>query len=69
MVGGAAATLLSFLALAWTREIVHWFLGLFGADPESHFVQVASICFAIGWVCLLDVSINVGTFANILVWT
>lgn len=66
MVGGAAATLLSFLALAWTREIVHWVLGLFGADPESHFVQVVSICFAIGWVCLLDVSINVGMYTNIL---
>ncbi|KAL8771578.1 MAG: hypothetical protein Q9209_003021 [Squamulea sp. 1 TL-2023] len=58
MIGGAGATLLSFLALAWTREIVHGVLGFFGADLESHFVQVASICFAIGWVCLLDVSIN-----------
>ncbi|KAL8688733.1 MAG: hypothetical protein Q9218_005432 [Villophora microphyllina] len=58
MIGGAAATLISFLALAWTREIVRWVLGLFGADPESHFVKVASICFAIGWVCLLDVAIN-----------
>lgn len=64
MIGGAAATLLSFLALAWTREIVHGFLGLFGADPESHSVKVVSICFAIGWVCLLDVSINVGMYAN-----
>ena len=60
MIGGAAATLVSFLALAWTREIVHGFLGFFGADPESQFVKVASICFAIGWVCLLDVAINTG---------
>ncbi|KAL8716037.1 MAG: hypothetical protein Q9225_006277 [Loekoesia sp. 1 TL-2023] len=60
MIGGAAATLISFLALAWTREIVHGFLGLFGADPESQPVKVASICFAIGWVCLLDVAINTG---------
>ncbi|KAI4095650.1 MAG: hypothetical protein LQ344_001581 [Seirophora lacunosa] len=58
MIGGAAATLLSFLALAWTREIVHTFLGLFGADPESKFVKVATISFAIGWLCLLDVAIN-----------
>ncbi|KAL9000004.1 MAG: hypothetical protein Q9169_001249 [Polycauliona sp. 2 TL-2023] len=58
MIGGAIATLISFLALAWTREIVHSVLGLFGADPKSQFVKVASICFAIGWVCLLDVSIN-----------
>ncbi|KAL8805476.1 MAG: hypothetical protein Q9182_001931 [Xanthomendoza sp. 2 TL-2023] len=58
MIGGATATLISFIALAWTREIVRGVLGLFGADPESHFVKVASICLAIGWVCLLDVSIN-----------
>ncbi|KAL8913462.1 MAG: hypothetical protein Q9171_001755 [Xanthocarpia ochracea] len=60
MVGGAGATLISFLALAWAREIVHGFLAFFGADPDSQFVKVASICFAIGWVCLLDVSINTG---------
>lgn len=60
MIGGAAATLISFLALAWTREIVYGFLGLFGADLESQSVKVASICFAIGWVCLLDVAINTG---------
>ncbi|KAL8932459.1 MAG: hypothetical protein Q9211_006302 [Gyalolechia sp. 1 TL-2023] len=59
MVGGAAATLVSFLALAWTRDIVRGFLGLFGADPESQLVQVATICFAIGWICLLDVAINI----------
>ncbi|KAI4243749.1 MAG: hypothetical protein L6R40_003362 [Gallowayella cf. fulva] len=58
MIGGATATLISFLALAWTREIVHGVLGLFGADPTSQFVKITSICFAIGWVCLLDVSIN-----------
>ncbi|KAI4280606.1 MAG: hypothetical protein L6R38_004313 [Xanthoria sp. 2 TBL-2021] len=58
MVGGATATLISFLALAWTREIVHGFLGLFGADPESQFVKITSICFAIGWLCILDVAIN-----------
>ncbi|KAL8710983.1 MAG: hypothetical protein Q9220_004582 [cf. Caloplaca sp. 1 TL-2023] len=60
MIGGAAATLISFLGLAWTREIIRGFLGIFGADPESHFVKVTSICFAIGWVCILDVSINTG---------
>ena len=60
MIGGAGATLISFLALAWAREIVHGLLAFFGADPESQFVKVASICFAIFWVCLLDVSINTG---------
>ncbi|KAL8855168.1 MAG: hypothetical protein Q9221_000074 [Calogaya cf. arnoldii] len=59
MIGGTTATLIAFLALAWTREIVHAFLGLFGADPESQFVKVASICFAIGLLCVLDVAINI----------
>ncbi|KAI4192085.1 MAG: hypothetical protein LQ346_004494 [Caloplaca aetnensis] len=58
MIGGATATLVGFLALAWTREIVRGFLGIFGADPDSQFVKNASICFAIGWLCLLDVAIN-----------
>ena len=60
MVAGAAATAVSLLALAWTREIVHGFLGLFGADPESHGVQVCSIIFAIVFVYILDFSINAG---------
>ncbi len=68
MVGGATATLISFLALAWTREIVHSFLGLFGADPESPFVKVTSICFAIGWLCLLDVAINIGKHSTVFTW-
>ncbi|KAL8657146.1 MAG: hypothetical protein Q9226_002205 [Calogaya cf. arnoldii] len=59
MIGGTTATLIGFPALAWTREIVHGFLGLFGADPESQFVKVASICFAIGLLCVLDVAINI----------
>ena len=58
MVGGAVATAISFLCLAWTRVIVHGFLGLFGADPGSRGVQVCSIIFAIIWVYVLDFSIN-----------
>lgn len=58
MLGGAAATALSFLALAWTREIVHGFLGLFGADPNSGGVKVTSIVFAVILIYILDVAIN-----------
>jgi len=60
MMGGAVATAISFMALAWTREIVHGFLGLFGADPESHGVRVCSIIFAILFVYVLDFAINAG---------
>ena len=60
MAAGAAATILSLLALAWTREIVGGFLGLFGADPESHGVKVTAIVFAIAFVYILDFAINTG---------
>lgn len=60
MVAGAVATAISLLVLAWTREIVQGFLGLFGADPESHGVKVSSICFAIAFVYILDFAINTG---------
>ena len=58
MVGGALATAFSFMCLAWTREIVHGFLSIFGADPESKGVQVCSIIFAVIWVYVLDFAIN-----------
>ena len=60
MLAGAAATIVSLLALAWTREIVRGVLGVFGADPESHGVKVAAISFAILFVYILDFAINTG---------
>ena len=60
MLAGAAATAFSLLALAWAREIVHGFLGIFGADPASHGVKVTSIVFAIAFVYILDFAINTG---------
>ena len=60
MLAGAFATAISLLCLAWTREIVHGFLGLFGADPESHGVMICSQLFAIVWVYILDFAINTG---------
>lgn len=60
MLAGGAATLLSLLALAWAREIVRGTLGLFGADPLSHGVQVVTLVFAIFAVYILDFAINTG---------
>ena len=60
MLGGAAATIASLLILAWTREIVHGFLGLFGVDPTSEGVKTVAIIFAILAVYVLDFSINTG---------
>ena len=65
MLAGAAATIVSLLALAWTREIVQGFLGLFGADLHSRGVHVSSIVFAICFVYILDFSINTGTLPEL----
>ncbi|ROV98218.1 hypothetical protein VSDG_04479 [Cytospora chrysosperma] len=58
MLVGAAATIVSLMFLAWTRDIVRGFLGLFGADPESKGVKVTTIVVAVIWVYILDFAIN-----------
>lgn len=58
MIGGALITAISFLCLAWTREMVQAILGIFGANPDSNVVQITSIVSAIFWVYVLDFSIN-----------
>jgi len=58
MLGGAVATITSLMLLAWTKEAVAGFLGLFGADPESQFVKYSIIVIAVLWVYILDFAIN-----------
>ncbi|KAL1839033.1 hypothetical protein VTJ49DRAFT_1933 [Mycothermus thermophilus] len=58
MIGGTIATIASLLILAWTKEIVSGFLGLFGAHPNSDFVKVSVIIVAVLWVYVLDFAIN-----------
>ena len=59
MVAGALATAVSFIALAWSREIIGGSLGIFGADPMSQGVKVTTIVWAVLWVYVLDFAINV----------
>ncbi|KAK5116774.1 hypothetical protein LTR62_007448 [Meristemomyces frigidus] len=60
MIGGACATILSLMALAWTREfmaaICH---NIFGVPWESKTINKASIVFAVLMIYILDFSINV----------
>ncbi|CAN8097009.1 unnamed protein product [Discula destructiva] len=58
MLGGAVATMISLMILAWSRNIVGGFLSLFGADPASHGVKVTIIVFAVIWIYILDFAIN-----------
>lgn len=65
MIAGSAATIVSLLALAWAREIVGGFLGLFGADRASEGVKTSIIVFAVLWVYILDFAINTGKFFSL----
>jgi solute carrier family 45 protein 1/2/4 len=58
MVAGSIATVIALLALAWVREIVGGFLGIFGADRESQGVKVTIIIVAVLFVYMLDFAIN-----------
>ncbi|TVY88140.1 General alpha-glucoside permease, partial [Lachnellula willkommii] len=58
MAAGAAATIISLLALAWVREVVGGVLGLFGADSESRGVKTTIIVVAVLFVYVLDFAIN-----------
>ena len=60
MAAGSTATIISLLALAWVREIVGGFLGLFGVELESEEVKVSIIVVAVLFVYILDFSINTG---------
>ncbi|KAF7545488.1 hypothetical protein G7Z17_g9128 [Cylindrodendrum hubeiense] len=58
MAGGALATIVSLLFLAWTKEIVTNLLGLFGAHPESEGVKTTTIVVAVIGIYVLDFAIN-----------
>jgi solute carrier family 45 protein 1/2/4 len=60
MVVGGAATVVALLALAWTREIVGGFLGIFGVSFQSEGVKTTSIILATILMYTLDFAINTG---------
>ncbi|KAF2638885.1 hypothetical protein P280DRAFT_64600 [Massarina eburnea CBS 473.64] len=59
IVGGAVATIVSLMILAWAREIVSGFFAIFGASSEGQFVKTSIIFFAVLFVYVLDFAINV----------
>jgi MFS/sugar transport protein len=60
MIAGGIATIISLLALAWTREFVRGIMGIFGAEPESRAVTNSIIVVAVLFVYVLDFAINTG---------
>jgi hypothetical protein len=61
---GSLATIISLLCLAWVRDIVGGFLGLFGAERTSEGVKIAIIVVAVAFVYILDFSINTGKLCS-----
>lgn len=59
MIGGALATIVSLLMLAWTREIVEGVYSWFDTDLKSQLVKVSIIVVAILFIYVLDFAINV----------
>lgn len=59
IVGGAAATIVSLMILAWVRELIGGFLGIFGASQDSQWVKDTVLLFAVLFIYVLDFAINV----------
>jgi solute carrier family 45 protein 1/2/4 len=62
IVGGAVATIVSLMVLAWAKEIVSNFFAIFGADKEAQFVKTSVMIFAVLFVYVLDFAINVSKY-------
>ena len=60
MIAGGGATILALLALAWIRETVEGFLGIFGASPGSAGLKITTIVSATVLMYILDFAINTG---------
>jgi solute carrier family 45 protein 1/2/4 len=65
ILGGALATIVSIMILAWTREIVSGLLGIFGLDSASQAVTVSIMLFAVLLIYVLDCAINVRKYTNL----
>jgi solute carrier family 45 protein 1/2/4 len=60
MIFGGSATVVCLLALAWVREIVGGFLGIFGVHAQSDGVKITTIVVATVLMYGLDFAINTG---------
>lgn len=65
MAAGGAATVFCLLALAWIREIVGGFLGIFGVEYRSEGVKVTTIVLATILMYGLDFAVNTGMYNSL----
>ncbi|KAE9979015.1 hypothetical protein EG328_001144 [Venturia inaequalis] len=59
IIGGGLATVVSLMALAWTRELVGGILGIFGVGNESRGAAITVMVLAVFLIYVLDFAINV----------
>ena len=64
MLAGTAATVLSLLALAWTKEIVSGGLAFFAITVSAGKTMDIALGFAIAWIYILDFSVNTRQYWN-----
>jgi solute carrier family 45 protein 1/2/4 len=50
------------MVLAWAKEIIGGFLGIFGASEDSQWVKNTVLLFAVLFVYVLDFAINVSKY-------
>lgn len=60
MIAGGVATVICLLGLAWVREIVSTFLGIFGVNSQAQGIKITTIVLATILMYALDFSINTG---------
>lgn len=61
MIWGAAALIISLLALSWVQEVMGGFLSIFGVDRQSSGAKLVNIVVATILMYCLDFAINTGT--------
>ncbi len=66
MLAGSVATIISLMALAWTREWAGALCVLLRYDVDAYETKIAIITFAVLFVYVLDFAINTGKFVSSL---
>ncbi|KAL2354847.1 major facilitator superfamily domain-containing protein [Cryomyces antarcticus] len=58
IIGGAVATILSMIALAWTEDMICGFANMNGMQRRGSGIRIASVIVAVFWVYVLNISIQ-----------
>lgn len=65
LIAGSLSTAMSLLCLAWTQDIVRCIANLFDIPPESQASVVGAQIFAVFWIYMLDIAVNLCKFLSV----